>query len=347
MRSFSVKPRLLLIELHHLGDAVLSLPFVRGAGSDFEVHVLCRPAARPVYELLENPPTIHEWLPPWASETVHSPLQSLFAARSKGRELRPLAFAATTCAWADPRTTLLAEATASPRRIGFPTNRTNFYAPDSPWRARRLILGGLLEKFLPRLTSPLQANPDHPHLQRWNQIATALGVACDFTLPWIKTLPAPPERERKSKPLLAIHRHARLPTKQWPLEKWEALLATESIHSRFDIVEIAPTGPVTLSAVETPDIPSLAAVLCACDALLCHDSFPAHLAAALGKPVVSLFGSGEPRWFAPYNSAHRVVQSRVCPLHPCIDRCGMSSYICLEEITPAQILRQLELLSFT
>ena len=42
-----MKPRLLIVELHHLGDAVLSLPFVRAAARTHEVHVLCRPAARP------------------------------------------------------------------------------------------------------------------------------------------------------------------------------------------------------------------------------------------------------------------------------------------------------------
>ena len=46
-----MKSRLLVVELHHLGDAVMSLPFVRGAQQRFEVHVLCRPATRAVYEL--------------------------------------------------------------------------------------------------------------------------------------------------------------------------------------------------------------------------------------------------------------------------------------------------------
>jgi heptosyltransferase-2 len=87
--------------------------------------------------------------------------------------------------------------------------------------------------------------------------------------------------------------------------------------------------------------------LAGCDAVLCHDSFPAHLAAALGKPVVTIFGSGEPDWFAPFNNRQRVVQKRVCPLHPCIDRCGMPRYICLDEIQPAEVLRQLELLDLS
>jgi ADP-heptose:LPS heptosyltransferase len=349
-----VKPRLLVIELHHLGDAVMSLPFVRGASASFEVHILCRPASAEVYRLLENPPVLHEWTPPWTEETSVSPRESLRATHSKGRDLATQNFTATACAWADPRTTLLAAFTGAPQRLGFPTNRTNFYAPDAPGRQSRLLLGRLLERLLPRLTHPLQSAPRSPHIQRWSQLADALAVHCDFSLPWI---PAPPP-PKNPKPILGIHRHARLPSKQWPMEKWNALLEMDALHSKFEIIEILPGSAGVTPANEiqtdrrdahttipTPELTSLVAALSCCDAILCHDSLPAHLAAALGKPVVTLFGSGEPDWFAPFNNRHRVVQKRVCPLHPCIDRCGMPRYICLEEIQPAEVLRQLELLT--
>ncbi|MFM8229921.1 MAG: glycosyltransferase family 9 protein, partial [Chthoniobacterales bacterium] len=81
------------------------------------------------------------------------------------------------------------------------------------------------------------------------------------------------------------------------------------------------------------DVRSLASALAASDAVVCHDSLPGHLAAALGKPVVTIFGSGEPDWFAPWANRERAVQKRVCPLHPCIDRCGMDSYLCLEAVS--------------
>jgi len=62
--------------------------------------------------------------------------------------------------------------------------------------------------------------------------------------------------------------------------------------------------------------------------------------------VVTIFGSGEPDWFAPWNNRHRVVQRRACPLHPCIDRCGMDSYLCLDAVTSGDVLAQLERLKF-
>jgi ADP-heptose:LPS heptosyltransferase len=97
------------------------------------------------------------------------------------------------------------------------------------------------------------------------------------------------------------------------------------------------------------DIPQLfndaTAALDRADAVLCHDSMPAHLAAALGKPVITIFGSGEPDWFAPWNNRDRVVQLRVCPLHPCIDRCGMDRYLCLEAVEVGDVLAQLQRLN--
>ena len=53
------------------------------------------------------------------------------------------------------------------------------------------------------------------------------------------------------------------------------------------------------------------------------DSAPMHIAAAVGTPVVALFGpSGEIEW-GPWQIPHRVVTSNQHPCRPCgIDGCG-------------------------
>jgi heptosyltransferase-3 len=53
------------------------------------------------------------------------------------------------------------------------------------------------------------------------------------------------------------------------------------------------------------------------------DSAPMHIAAAMGTPVVALFGpSGELEW-GPWQVAHRVVASDTHPCRPCgNDGCG-------------------------
>ena len=351
-----MKPRLLIVELHHLGDAVMSLPFVRGARDKFDVHVLCRPTTRAVYELLAEPPHLHVWEPPWTDDRPCSARQAVAAARDEGRVLRPLEFAAAVCVWADARAEILLAETHAAQRVGFPMTRDNYYAADLPWRRNRRWMGRALELLWnathpgrPLLTRPIhRESPGQSHLRCWEQIAAALGFSCVYDIPWIRR---PEDQPRGQRPVLAVHAHARLPSKQWPLARWRELLAAPGVADRFDVVEIlSPDTTAVASAgarkLHTPDLASLAVALHGADAVLCHDSLPAHLAAALGKPVVTIFGSGEPDWFAPWSNRDRVVQQRVCPLHPCIDRCGMDSYLCLEAITTGDVLAQLELLDF-
>ena len=147
--------------------------------------------------------------------------------------------------------------------------------------------------------------------------------------------------------LLAYHPHARLPGKQWPVARWKELLSSELVGTRFDLLEIVPPGckpigPDTARRAVTPDLAALAATIASADAVLCQDSLPGHLAAAIGKPVVAIFGSGEPDWFAPWKNRDRAVCQRVCPLHPCIDRCGMDRYLCMDGVSVSDVTVKLE-----
>lgn len=349
-----MKPRLLIVELHHMGDALLSVPFLRGAQDKYEVHVLCRPACAEVYRLAPEPPKIHAWDPPWADGAPCGPWAALAAAREAGRNLRSQNFAAAVCAWADARAQLVMAESGASRRIGFAMNARNYYAPSLPWRRARLAFGrayGLFRALTvrPLLTDALhRESADQPHLACWEQIAGALGTRCDDSVPWVRAGKLPPdtdalfaETRAAGAKILAFHAEARLPSKQWSREKWREIIAAAPAGTAA-VEIVGPLGePVSGARVAlTADLPSLAATLAAADAVVCHDSLPAHLAAALGKPVVAIFGSGEPDWFAPWNNRERVVQRRVCPLHPCIDRCGMDRPICLEQVEGADVLRK-------
>ncbi len=359
-----MKPRLLVIELHHLGDAVLSLPYVRGALPKFDVHVLCRPASAEIYRLLADSPNLHAWEPPWAGEVPTGALSVLDAVRTQGRALGALQFDTSVCVWADARAGILMAETRAVRRAGFPMTCGNYYACALPWRRRRLAMGRLIEAAwkvihprTPLLTSPLhRAATDQPHLRCWEQLAEVTGISCDYSVPWVRPHSAPDDVESfrheahaMGRQLLAVHAEARLPGKQWPRERWKELLALQQVTDRFAVVEILPPGATSLAipgvlSVQTPDAAALMSVLAAVDAVVCHDSLPAHLTAALGKPVVTIFGSGEPAWFAPWRNRERVVQKRICPLHPCIDRCGMDHYLCIDRISAADVLAEMKTL---
>ena len=95
---------------------------------------------------------------------------------------------------------------------------------------------------------------------------------------------------------------------------------------------VAPSRPEVLDLGGRTPWPVLVEVLRAADALVAGNTGPAHLAAAAGTPVVSLFAPVVPaaRW-RPWGVPHLLLgrqdapcagtRARLCPVpgHPCLD----------------------------
>jgi ADP-heptose:LPS heptosyltransferase len=81
-------------------------------------------------------------------------------------------------------------------------------------------------------------------------------------------------------------------------------------------------------------------VLAECDLLIGIDSGPMHVAAAMGRPVVALFGPTDPRRTGPQGEGHEVIFHqqecwRPC-VHPVTPDCGHRN--CMMAITPEEVL---------
>ena len=74
-----------------------------------------------------------------------------------------------------------------------------------------------------------------------------------------------------------------------------------------EIRRAAKTHLVTLKPLTTPG--ALAALAAQCDAFLCHDSGPMHVAAGVGTRVVALFGSQNSTLWRPLGENHTVLQT--------------------------------------
>lgn len=72
--------------------------------------------------------------------------------------------------------------------------------------------------------------------------------------------------------------------------------------------------------------------------MVTNDTGPMHVAAALGKPVVAVFGPTEPRRTGPYHQLDHVLQSRL-PCVPCLkSRCSYVKPLeCLHALRPAAV----------
>jgi ADP-heptose:LPS heptosyltransferase len=75
------------------------------------------------------------------------------------------------------------------------------------------------------------------------------------------------------------------------------------------------------------------------DLMLSNDTGPMHVAAALGKPVVALFGPTEPRRTGPYGQLSGVIQISL-PCLPCLkDYCVYPKPMeCLRAISPDRVV---------
>jgi len=77
--------------------------------------------------------------------------------------------------------------------------------------------------------------------------------------------------------------------------------------------------------------------------MICNDTGPMHIAAALGKPVVAMFGPTDPRRTGPYRQTQDVIQVEL-PCVPCFSAaCANARPLeCLFEITPRAVFERIQ-----
>jgi len=120
-------------------------------------------------------------------------------------------------------------------------------------------------------------------------------------------------------------------------ERWAAVcLLVGSAREREFSQSIAAdlTELPFVNLVEQTSLHELVAVFSSVSVAVGSDSGPMHIAAAVGVPVVSLWGSTSPRRSAPYGSQDYVLASAIgCA--PCYKRiCPGLGTLCMEQLCP-------------
>jgi ADP-heptose:LPS heptosyltransferase len=138
--------------------------------------------------------------------------------------------------------------------------------------------------------------------------------------------------------MVAIHPSASCPSKRWMPERF-AQVADRLVQERgVKVCVVAGTSETAhtdrmVGAMRQPvvnlagrlRVAELAALLARCRLLISNDSGPVHVAAAVGTPVVDIFGRNQrglsPRRWGPLGEGHVILHKEVgcvtCLAHQC------------------------------
>jgi heptosyltransferase-2 len=306
-----------------LGDTILSLPAVRDVRRNFpsaRLEVLARPWVAPLYGAVREVDAVRE------SRGVRADAEALRGAFDAA-VLLPNSFSSALSVWR----------AGVPERWGY---ATDLRGPLLTRRARvpasvrgrsqvhyyRAMLGGVGLDVSPEADASLRC-PDE-----WaGRGAERLG---DDGVRWLGLNPGAffgsakrwiPERYAAAGELLARRMGAKV-----------AILGGADERPLAELIAAGVRAPVRMLCGETT-LPELVGVLSRLSLLLTNDSGPMHVAAALGVPVVAVFGPTDWRETAPVGSRHRLVREpvhcspcmlRECPIdHRCMRRIGVDRVV--------------------
>ncbi len=144
------------------------------------------------------------------------------------------------------------------------------------------------------------------------------------------------------------------PAKRWP-ERYFAIVATEKLDQGWSVwlfgsgndLEICKrinqqTRAHCRNFAGTTSLSEAIVLLSLTGSVVTNDSGLMHVAAALGKKLVALYGSSDPDFTPPLTRNARVL-SLGLPCSPCFEReCPLGHFRCLNDIEPARVIACLD-----
>jgi len=158
-----------------------------------------------------------------------------------------------------------------------------------------------------------------------------------------------------SQPLVVLVPGTIWETKHWTIEGFAgvaryflregfavALAGTKRDEPRCRQIAAAAPGACDLSGKTTPA--DLAALIRRAEVAVTNDSGSMHVAASLGKPMVSVFGPTNPVHIGPYERPESVVRVDL-PCSPCnyrrLSQCPFG-HACMKQVTSAMVVERVE-----
>jgi len=331
---------ILVFEPWGLGDLVIAtyfFPCLRRVFPEAKIFLICSPSAE---ELMINCPYVDKIIAykfQWTkSVNKYSVLKYDFKSLvSLILDMRKIKFDIALSGRPDPRNNFFFWLVGAKYRIGFGSRGGGFF-----------------------LTKELGKEEENKHaIKRWEAVLRTIGCTENPVrhLLWLTT-----EELQEADQILAdagitkdditigIHWGASNPQRKWPTERFGKVAERISRHSDVKVLFFFDPNYTNMAfplnaGVILPkvNIRILAALLSKVVVLLCNDSGPMHLAAAVGTPVVALFGRSDPSEFGPLGLGHTIIEASV-NCRPCYVECKYSKPKCWDTITVSEVTAALE-----
>lgn len=326
---------ILVVELWRLGDFALLTPGLAALRRRFpaaRISLLGPPAAE---ELLRESGLVDDFIAavmPWTAEAgKYAPgrydVRGLWRLL---RELRARRFDVALSARMDLRDNVLMALGGARRRVGY-------------------AYGG--GAFL--LTDALPAGDGH-RVEDWRALAAHLGAAAgdgaltlclsDSERGWAERWLAG-QGVTESDVLVGIHPGASSPLRRWAPERFAVIASRAAARgARVLVFEAVPatesSWPSGVIAAPATSLREFMALLSRCDLLVCNDSGPMHIAAALGVGTVAIFTTQRPEWYAPGGGGahHQVAVLPGFACRPCFDSCVFAEPYCNSSLGVERVL---------
>jgi heptosyltransferase-2 len=320
--------RILLVAPSWVGDAILSEPLVALLREPLEppiVDVLVPPWCAPVYARMRGVRSVIE------SPFVHGALQ-LPARRALAAQLRERDYTRALVLPHSFKSAIVPWLARIPRRIGYIAEGRRVLLTDAR-RLDRKALPRLVDRFValtsPRgaLTVPAPSPVLVPDAANAGSAMRALGLATHH-------------------PVAAFCPGAEYgPAKRWPMEHF-ITLARRLIGSGYVVWLIGSPNdrvvadPIADAVAEVrnicgrTDLGTAIDLLAQASVVISNDSGLMHAAAAVGVPLVALFGSSSPEFTPPLSPLARVARIDIA-CSPCFKReCPLGHFKCMRELPP-------------
>jgi lipopolysaccharide heptosyltransferase I len=360
--------KILLIKLSAVGDVVHTIPVLnrlRRRYPDAQIDWLVTP---PIAELLRHHPAITNVIE-FAREEWSSPLRlTPFVNYARlAASLRATGYDLVVDMHGQLRTALLAFATGAPVRVGFDRPRPEVWAASDrefPELARQHAWQGAREGSWLAYTHHIKVPTLDLHaVDRYLNVGPILGLedgAADFSFP------IPAEASARVDQLLRGHAIADAqlltlaPGTVWETKHWGsgkfAEVARHFMQEGFAVTligsrreravceKVAGLAPGAVNFAGETSLSELAALIRRSTICVTNDSGPMHLAVALGRPVVSVFGPTDPVWIGPYRRENAVLKAAL-PCSPCylrqLSRCP-HDHACMHDVSARAVIERME-----